>query len=87
MKKLIASIMIFRIMMPFVQVYGGMPEVTAPSAILIDAETGKVLYEKNADERRYPASTTKIMTGLLAVEYGKMSEIVTIGKNPPLIEI
>lgn len=87
MKKLIASIMILSIMIPFMRVYGEVPEVTAPSAILIDAETGKVLYEKNADEKRYPASTTKIMTGLLAVEYGKMDETVTVGTNPPLVEI
>jgi D-alanyl-D-alanine carboxypeptidase (penicillin-binding protein 5/6) len=53
---------------------------------LIDAKTGKVLYEKNADDRHYPASTTKVMTGLLAVEHGKMDDIVTIGKNPPLVE-
>lgn len=87
MKKLIASIMILSIMIPFMRVYGEVPEVTAPSAILIDAETGKVLYEKNADEKRYPASTTKIMTGLLAVEYGKMDETVTVDTNPPLVEI
>lgn len=87
MKRLIAYIMVLSIMMPFVRVYGDVPEVTAPSAILIDAETGKVLYEKNADEKRYPASTTKVMTGLLAVEHGKLDEIVTIGTNPPLVEI
>lgn len=40
----------------------------AESALLVDAETGIVLYEKNAKTVRYPASTTKIMTGLLAVE-------------------
>jgi D-alanyl-D-alanine carboxypeptidase (penicillin-binding protein 5/6) len=73
--------------MSFIPVYGDPPEVSAPSAILIDAATGRVLYEKNADEKRYPASTTKVMTGLLAVEHGKMDEVVTIGKNPPLVEI
>lgn len=86
MKRFIIYIVIFSIIMSFIPVYGNKPTVTAPSAILIDAKTGKVLYEKNADEKRYPASTTKVMTGLLAVEHGKMSEIVTIGKNPPLIE-
>ncbi len=62
------------------------PAVTAPSAILIDAKSGKVLFERNADEKRFPASTTKIMTGLLAVEHGKLEEVVTIGTNPPLVE-
>lgn len=87
MKKFIIYIVIFSIIMSFIPVYGDEPVVTAPSAILIDAKTGKVLYEKNADEKRYPASTTKVMTGLLAVEHGKLDEIVTIGKNPPLVEI
>ena len=51
------------------------PEIDAPSAILIDAATGTVLYEKNADERLPPASVTKIMTLLLvmeALEQGKI---------------
>lgn len=86
MRKFIIYITILSIFMSFMPVFGDAPLVTAPAAILIDAKTGKVLYEKNADEKHYPASTTKIMTGLLAVEYGKMDEIVTIGKNPPLIE-
>ena len=40
----------------------------APSAILMDAATGTVLFEKNADERREPASVTKVMTLLLVME-------------------
>lgn len=47
------------------------PEIIAPAAILIDADTGVVLYEKNADERHYPASITKVMTALLAIEFAK----------------
>ena len=42
--------------------------VSAGQAILIDGDTGKVLYEKAADQRAYPASTTKIMTALLTLE-------------------
>ena len=42
--------------------------ISAGQAILIDADTGKVLYEKSADQRAYPASTTKIMTALLTLE-------------------
>ncbi len=51
-------------------------ELTSPSAILIEASTGEVILEKNADERRSPASITKIMTLLLtfeAIEEGKVS--------------
>lgn len=43
-------------------------DVDAPAAILVDAETGQVLYEKNADETRPPASITKIMALLIAME-------------------
>lgn len=44
------------------------PSVSAGAAILIDAEDGTVLYEKNADQKMYPASTTKIMTALVVLE-------------------
>lgn len=44
------------------------PTISAESAILIDAKDGSVIYEKNADKRMYPASTTKIMTALCALE-------------------
>lgn len=47
---------------------GAVPEITSPTAILIEASTGNVLYEKNADDRRSPASVTKIMTELLIME-------------------
>lgn len=43
-------------------------EITSPSAILVEASTGEVILEKNADERRSPASITKVMTLLLAFE-------------------
>ena len=37
-------------------------QISAPSAVLMEASTGEIIYEKNADERRSPASITKIMT-------------------------
>lgn len=45
------------------------PEVKAQNVLLISLETGAVIYEKNADERIFPASTTKIMTLILALEH------------------
>ena len=44
------------------------PEVAALSCLLMDAATGTVLYEKNADEQLAPASVTKVMTLLLVME-------------------
>ncbi len=44
------------------------PDISAKQAILIDAANGKILYERNATDKAYPASTTKIMTALLTIE-------------------
>ncbi len=44
------------------------PAITADAAILIETETGRVIWEKNAEERRFPASMTKMMTCILALE-------------------
>ena len=49
----------------------------AQSALLMDMASGRVLYSKNLDERVYPASTTKIMTAILALEMGNMDDTVT----------
>lgn len=61
----------------------GKPEVTAQAAILMDMKTGAVLYEKNADQIMEPASLTKIMTGLLAVELLDPATEVTIDRDFP----
>jgi len=53
-------------------------QLYAQSAILINQDTGTVLFEKAADVRMNPASTTKIMTALLALEYGDINSVVTI---------
>ncbi len=50
------------------------PDLSAQAAILIDAETGTVLWERNAHKRMFPASLTKMMTGLLAIESGRLEE-------------
>lgn len=51
--------------------------INSPNAILIDADTGRILYEKNADETAYPASTTKILTAILALENCELTDEVT----------
>jgi serine-type D-Ala-D-Ala carboxypeptidase (penicillin-binding protein 5/6) len=53
------------------------PDLSAKSAILIDYDTGKVLYQKDAFERRPPASTTKILTAIVALEKGDLNHQVT----------
>lgn len=80
MKKIIAILLIGALAFCFVPKscfaaeFAG--ELSAKSAILIEPESGRVLYEKNADERRYPASVTKVMTLLLvfeALDSGKLN--------------
>ena len=55
--------------------------VDAPVALLMDANTGKILYEKNAHEKIYPASTTKIMTAILALENRNLSHVARVSYN------
>jgi len=59
------------------------PEITAQTAILIDAKTGQILYEKNKDSLREPASTTKVMTCLLALEHLPLNKVITIDAVSP----
>jgi len=53
------------------------PNIRAKSSILADPETGQVFYERAADERAFPASTTKIMTALLVLKYCELDETET----------
>lgn len=57
------------------------PSLSASSSILLDADTKEVLFEKNANEKRSMASTTKIMTALLAVESGRLNDVVCINEK------
>lgn len=57
------------------------PVVGAESAILMDLDTGVILYEKNIHSKQYPASTTKILTSLIAAENCAMDETVTFSHD------
>ena len=54
---------------------------TARSTIVMDMDSGRVLYEKNADEPRLVASITKIMTAVIAIENGNISDEVVVGEE------
>ena len=54
------------------------PEVKARSAILIDAKTGQVIFDKKMHLRSAPASTTKIMTAIIAIESGRLDDTVRV---------
>ena len=54
------------------------PEILSEAAVLMDAKTGQILYSKNMDKTMYPASITKILTGMLALKYANLDETVTM---------
>ena len=57
------------------------PQIRGEGAYLIDVLSGQTLYMKNPDKPLAPASTTKIMTGLLAIERGNLNDIVTVSST------
>lgn len=57
------------------------PAIGADSAILMEANTGVILYAKNIDKKQYPASTTKLMTALLAVENATLNDMIPFSHN------
>jgi D-alanyl-D-alanine carboxypeptidase len=63
------------------------PRLLAAAAILVDAKTGRVLWGENAHERRHVASTTKIMTALLALKKLQPHDIVTVDKSVPRVPL
>lgn len=58
-----------------------LPDITADAAVILDARTGSILYGRKPYERRPPASTTKILTAIVALEKGHLNDIVTITPN------
>ncbi len=79
--KLISTILFFALLLPLPLLAAGEDTVSAPSfnlyagaAVLMDAESGRILYEKNAHQIMPMASTTKIMTCILALEYGALTD-------------
>lgn len=57
------------------------PEINAPNAVVMEVNTGTVLYKKKEHERHYPASITKILTTLLTIENCDMNEIITFSAD------
>lgn len=62
------------------------PEIVSEAAILMDTQSGAVLYSKNADVKLVPASLTKIATAIYAMEKGNLNEMVTVSKEATEVE-
>ncbi len=82
-KKFLLLFMILMISMNFLPLSTAKASVSvsAKSAVLIEQKSGRILYGKNAFEVRRIASITKIMTAILAIESGKIDEVVTVSNN------
>ena len=59
------------------------PDIQSEAALVLDAETGEILFEKNGHKQYFIASTTKVMTAILAYEHLDMDAMITVGENPP----
>ena len=64
----------------------GIPKTSAASVIVVDANTGKTLYEKNPDQFRAPASTQKLLTALIVAESGFLDRQVTVQPTDTMAE-
>lgn len=82
-KKVIAYLLLFSVFILHPSNAYANPNILCDTAVLIDANTGTILAEKNADQKMYPASLTKIMTAILAIEMGELSDIIKVDDDTP----
>ncbi len=84
MKQKIGLILVFAILLSYISAASAVEDtlnLQTQAVILIEQSTGKVLYEKNAHARMFPASTIKILTALVALDNGAPEDIITIGNE------
>ncbi|NLZ92516.1 MAG: D-alanyl-D-alanine carboxypeptidase [Firmicutes bacterium] len=75
---IVVNLMVYKT--AFADIYDA-PELSSEAAVLMDAQTGQVLYAKNMFEQYYPASITKIMTGMLALEKGNLQDKIVMSNE------
>jgi len=86
LKKILFILTLMLLLLLNENTYASNLSLSAESYILVEESSGRVILEKNARNRMPMASTTKIMTGLLAIEYGNLDDLVEIGKESINIE-
>lgn len=82
-KKVIAFLLLFFVFVFNTSKVYATPNILCETAVLIDANTGTILAEKNANKKMYPASLTKIMTAILAIEMGELSDVIKVDDDTP----
>lgn len=83
MKRIICVLICFILTLGVAAAMGPVPEfeIAPRGAVVMEASTGQILYQKNMDEKRYPASITKVMTALLALEKGQLTDVITVSEH------
>ncbi len=84
--KIISAITILSVLFATNASASGKLSLSAESAALLNAQTGELIYDKNASEKQSMASTTKIMTSLLAIESGKLANEITVTEDMIKVE-
>ena len=82
--KMLSAVLLFGLLTVPLALQGQQPIITAESAVLFDANTGRVIYKKNENERRAVASTQKLLTALIIAESGDLSAPVVIDRTDML---
>ncbi|MDK2823070.1 MAG: hypothetical protein PWQ67_1718 [Clostridia bacterium] len=80
-QKILFTITLFFLLSFTKPLLAGEPQISAQSAILVDGDTGAILYSRNPNQQRPPASLTKILTTILAIEKGNLEDVVEISKR------
>lgn len=84
MKRAMILLMVLLLLSPLACLQAGAAaprELASNTAVLLDYDTGQVLYSKDMDKRIYPASTTKVLTALVVLENSRPYEVVTVGES------
>lgn len=81
MKRLLILICIITILLPITNVFAETLNINGEAAILMDYDSGETLFEKNSHLKLYNASTTKMLTAILAVENSSLDELVTVDQE------
>ncbi len=80
--KILSCILVFlTVVCFFCTCYAKEPNIDSGAALLVETNTGRILYEKNAYKKMYPASTTKILTAILILENCNLDDIATVSPN------
>ena len=85
-KRIVCCLALFLILYSIFPCRSSAVSTSAASAILVDVNSGRVLYEHNADAKMLIASTTKIMTALVAIREGNLGDVVKVGREATLTE-